>query len=44
PTTGHGLGLSIARELAFAHGGELSLMRSDAEWTEFRLTLPNQQR
>jgi signal transduction histidine kinase len=44
PTSGHGLGLSIARELAFAHGGELSLVRSDAEWTEFRLTLPNQQR
>lgn len=39
-TTGHGLGLSIARELALAHGGELVLVRSDREWTEFRLTLP----
>ena len=39
-TSGQGLGLSIARELALAHGGKLALMRSDAEWTEFRLTLP----
>ena len=39
-TSGHGLGLSIARELAAAHGGELVLVRSDAEWTEFRLRLP----
>ena len=37
---GQGLGLSIARELALAHGGELSLVRSDPEWTEFRLILP----
>ncbi len=37
---GHGLGLSIARELAKAHGGELRLGRSDAEWTEFELLLP----
>jgi signal transduction histidine kinase len=37
---GQGLGLSIARELAIAHGGQLSLVRSDPEWTEFRLTLP----
>jgi signal transduction histidine kinase len=44
PTAGHGLGLSIARELALAHGGELSLLRSDPDWTEFRLTLPNHQR
>jgi signal transduction histidine kinase len=39
-TSGHGLGLSIARELAVAHGGELILVRSDEEWTEFRLRLP----
>jgi two-component system sensor histidine kinase TctE len=39
-TSGHGLGLSIARELAAAHGGELVLVRSDTEWTEFRLRLP----
>ena len=38
--SGQGLGLSIARELAIAHGGQLSLVRSDSEWTEFRLTLP----
>jgi len=37
---GHGLGLSIASELAKAHGGELELARSDSEWTEFRLHLP----
>jgi signal transduction histidine kinase len=40
PTSGQGLGLSIARELALAHGGELFLVRSDVEWTEFRLILP----
>jgi signal transduction histidine kinase len=37
---GQGLGLSIAAELAKAHGGRLELVRSDREWTEFRLTLP----
>ncbi len=39
-TSGHGLGLSLSRELATAHGGTLSLLRSDSEWTEFRLRLP----
>jgi signal transduction histidine kinase len=39
-TSGHGLGLSLARELATAQGGELALIRSDPEWTEFRLLLP----
>ena len=37
---GQGLGLSIACELAKAHGGKLELVRSDKEWTEFLLTLP----
>lgn len=37
---GHGLGLNIARELARAHGGELSLLCSQADWTEFELRLP----
>jgi signal transduction histidine kinase len=37
---GHGLGLNIARELARAHGGDLSLIRSEGSWTEFSLRLP----
>jgi signal transduction histidine kinase len=32
---GHGLGLNLARELARLHGGDLRLLRSDAEWTVF---------
>ena len=36
---GHGLGLSIARELATAQGGDVRLVRSDAEGTEFELRL-----
>jgi signal transduction histidine kinase len=39
---GQGLGLSIAAELAKAHGGRLELVRSDGQWTEFRLSLPRQ--
>ncbi len=38
-TPGHGLGLSIARELARAHGGDLTLSESRADWTEFCLRL-----
>lgn len=37
---GQGLGLSIAQELALAHGGVLALVSSDEKWTEFRLGLP----
>lgn len=40
---GQGLGLSLACELARAHGGRLELERSDPEWTEFRLLIPRQQ-
>jgi signal transduction histidine kinase len=36
---GYGLGLNLARELARLHGGELRLLRSDAEWTEFEVRL-----
>ncbi|MGB8168882.1 MAG: HAMP domain-containing sensor histidine kinase [Chthoniobacteraceae bacterium] len=37
---GHGLGLSLSRELARAHGGDLAMIGSCAEWTIFHLTLP----
>src|SRR5262249_40401986 len=37
---GHGLGLSIARELARAHGGDVELIRSEVSWTEMRVHLP----
>ena len=37
---GSGLGLSTARELARAHGGEVSLLRADAIWTELAVSLP----
>lgn len=37
---GHGLGLSICREIARAHGGEIRLERSHPGWTEFLITLP----
>lgn len=39
-TSGYGLGLSIARELAEANHGRLELIASTTEWTEFRLRLP----
>jgi len=37
---GHGLGLNLARELARLHGGDLKLVRSENDWTEFELRLP----
>jgi two-component system heavy metal sensor histidine kinase CusS len=37
---GQGLGLAVAGELAKAHGGNLELVCSNREWTEFRLSLP----
>lgn len=37
---GQGLGLSIARELARAHDGDVELVRSDGSWTEMRMRLP----
>jgi heavy metal sensor kinase len=37
---GAGLGLSLAREIARAHGGTLELEDGAADWTVFCLTLP----
>ncbi len=37
---GIGLGLSLAREIIRAHGGELSLKEGRADWTFFRAVLP----
>jgi signal transduction histidine kinase len=39
-TGGAGLGLSIARWVAEAHGGKLDLVHSDPGGSEFQLTLP----
>ena len=36
---GHGLGLSLARELARAHRGDLKLEKSNPEWTSFELRI-----
>lgn len=38
---GTGLGLAIAAELVRGHGGRLELLRTDAEGTEFLLSLPS---
>ena len=38
---GSGLGLAIARELARAHGGEVSLISTGAEGTCFRIEIPD---
>lgn len=40
---GTGLGLAIARELARGHGGDVVLLRSGAEGTTFRITIPDTQ-
>lgn len=37
--SGHGLGLNLARELARLSGGDLKLVSSDDDWTEFELRL-----
>jgi signal transduction histidine kinase len=34
---GHGLGLNLARQLARLHLGELRLVRSETDWTEFEV-------
>ncbi len=39
-STGAGLGLPIAAWIAKAHGGSLRLVKSDAEGSDFELTLP----
>jgi two-component system, OmpR family, heavy metal sensor histidine kinase CusS len=38
---GSGLGLSLAREIARAHGGDLVLGENRTGWIAFRLTLPS---
>src|SRR5438874_3876589 len=37
---GHGLGLSLARQLTRLHGGDLRLVRSGDDWTEFEICFP----
>ncbi len=38
--SGHGLGLNLARELVRLHGGDLRLVRSEDDWTEFEARFP----
>jgi signal transduction histidine kinase len=35
--SGHGIGLNLARELARLHGGDVRLVRSENDWTEFEV-------
>ena len=35
--SGHGIGLNLASELARLHGGELRMVRSENDWTEFEV-------
>jgi signal transduction histidine kinase len=35
--SGHGLGLNLARDLARLHGGDLRLICSENDWTEFKV-------
>jgi signal transduction histidine kinase len=35
--SGHGIGLNLARELTRLHSGELRLVRSESDWTEFEV-------
>jgi signal transduction histidine kinase len=37
PVSGHGIGLNLARELARLHGGDLRLVHSEDDWTEFEV-------
>jgi len=39
--SGTGLGLAIAREILRAHGGDITLQRSDGKQTVFRLRIPS---
>jgi signal transduction histidine kinase len=41
--SGHGLGLNLARDLARLHGGDLRLVCSGNDWTEFELRLRGSQ-
>lgn len=43
PRTSLGLGLFVAREIASAHGGTITVKSNEAEGTEFTLRLPRTQ-